>query len=93
MLILTEHALSAPIAKTSISNKELTEEIYLETAKKGLTSIMAVFPQTMRAISETEELCRLLFPLACLYQVTGEDTHKKWIYDVCERLEIYSHKI
>ena len=68
------------------------KEIYLETAKKGLSSIMAVFPQTMRAISETEELCRLLFPLACLYQATGEDEHKKWIYDVCERLEIYSHK-
>lgn len=68
------------------------KQIYLETAVKGLTSIMAVYPNTMRAISETEELCRLVFPLACLYQVTGEETHKKWLYDVVERLETYRHK-
>ena len=68
------------------------KQIYLETAVKGLTSIMNVYPNTMRAISETEELCRLIFPLACLYQVTGEETHKKWLYDVCERLETYRHK-
>ena len=68
------------------------KQIYLETAVKGLSSIMAVYPNTMRAISETEELCRLIFPLACLYQVTGEETHKNWLYDVSERLETYRHK-
>lgn len=68
------------------------KQIYLETAVKGLTSIMNVYPQTMRAISETEELCRLIFPLSCLYQVTGKEEHKKWLYDVSERLEHYRHK-
>ena len=67
-------------------------ELYLETAEKGLTSIMNVYPNTMRAISETEELCRLIFPLACLYQVTGKEEHKRWLYEVSERLEIYRHK-
>ena len=68
------------------------KQVYLETAVKGLTSIMNVYPNTMRAISETEELCRLVFPLACLYQATGEEKHKNWLYDVCERLETYRHK-
>ncbi len=68
------------------------KEIYKDTAVKGLSTIMGVYPETMRAISETEELCRLIFPLSCLYQVTRDETHKKWLYDVCERLEIYRHK-
>ena len=68
------------------------KEIYKETAVKGLSTIMGVYPETMRAISETEELCRLIFPLACLYQVTGSEEHKQWLYDVCQRLEIYRHK-
>lgn len=68
------------------------KQIYLETATKGLSSIMSVYPNTMRAISETEELCRLIFPLACLYHVTGKEEHKKWLYDVSERLETYRHE-
>ena len=68
------------------------KQIYLDTAVKGLSSIMAVYPQTMRAISETEELCRLIFPLSCLYQVTGAEEHKRWLYDVSERLETYRHQ-
>jgi len=67
------------------------KESYLDTAMKGLASIMKVYPQTMRAISETEELCRLIFPLACLYQATGMEEHRKWLYDVSERLEHYRH--
>ena len=68
------------------------KEIYLETALKGLSSIMNVFPNTMRAISETEELCRLIFPLSCLYQVTKDKEHLDWLYSVADRLELYKHK-
>jgi len=68
------------------------KEIYLETALKGLSSIMNVFPNTMRAISETEELCRLIFPLSCLYQVTKDKKHLDWLYSVADRLELYKHK-
>ena len=68
------------------------KEAYLETAVKGLSRIMEVFPNTMRAISETEELCRLMFPLSCLYQVTGKSEHREWLYKVADRLEIYRYK-
>jgi len=68
------------------------KQIYLETAVTGLSSIMRVYPNTMRAISETEELCRLIFPLACLYQATKDEKHKAWLYDVSERLELYRYK-
>ena len=68
------------------------KEIYLETALKGLSSIMNVFPNTMRAISETEELCRLIFPLSCLYEVTKDKKHLDWLYSVADRLELYKHK-
>nr|MBQ4320547.1 hypothetical protein [Clostridia bacterium] len=67
------------------------KQSYLDTAVRGLSAIMNVYPNTMRAISETEELCRLIFPLSCLYQVTGSEKHKKWLYDVSERLEIYRY--
>lgn len=68
------------------------KQIYLDTALKGLSTIMSVYPNTMRAISETEELCRLIFPLACLYQTTKSEEHKRWLYDVAQRLECYRHK-
>jgi hypothetical protein len=68
------------------------KKIYLDTAIKGLSTIMGVYPNTMRALSETEELCRLVFPLACLYQTTKNEEHKKWLYNVCERLELYRYK-
>lgn len=68
------------------------KEIYLDTALRALSAIMNVYPNTMRAISETEELCRLVFPLACLYEATGSEEHRKWLYDVCERLEQYRYK-
>jgi len=68
------------------------KQIYLDTAVKGLSTIMKVYPNTMRAISETEELCRLIFPLSCLYQATGSEEHRKWLYDVSDRLEYYRYK-
>lgn len=57
---------------------------------RGLEAIMAVFPDTVREQSETEELCRLVFPLSVLYMASGDDKHKKWLYDVTE--ELVKHK-
>ena len=68
------------------------KQIYLTTACKGLESMMKNFPNTFREISETEEICRLIFPLACLYHVTGLEKHKNWLYLVCEKLSKYRHK-
>lgn len=60
---------------------------YKEVAIRGLTSIMEVYPNTIREQSETQEYCRLIFPLSSLYWVTQEQSHKEWLYQVMEDLE------
>ncbi len=61
-------------------------ETYLDTARKGLETIMAAYPKTAREQSETEEQCRLILPLAALYAATGENAHKKMLYRVTNDL-------
>ena len=65
---------------------------FLEVAEKGLASIMALYPNTVRETSETEENCRLVLPLAVLYQVTGKEEHKAWLYRVTEELQKVRHE-
>ncbi|MCR5040575.1 MAG: hypothetical protein K6C36_00595 [Clostridia bacterium] len=55
---------------------------YLDVARKGLETIMSVYPDTVREQSETEEQCRLILPLAALYEATGLEKHKKMLYRV-----------
>ncbi len=62
-----------------------------EVAKKGLSAIMALYPDTQRETSETEELCRLIFPLALLYEYTGEEQCREWLYRVTKDLERFLH--
>ena len=62
---------------------------WLDTARRGLASLMAVFPDTIREHSETQELARLILPLAVLYETVGEG--KDWLYAVADRLERYRH--
>ena len=50
--------------------------VYLDTARRGLETLMAIYPNTVREQSETEEFCRLILPLACLYEATGEEKHR-----------------
>ncbi len=66
-------------------------EYYRETAVKGLTALMAAWPETIREHSETQELCRLIFPLACLYDVAREARHLSWLTAVAEKLETFRH--
>jgi len=66
-------------------------EGYKDTAVKGLTTIMRVYPDTIREHSETQELCRLILPLAWLYWVTGEDQHREWLYKVTSDLCRFQH--
>lgn len=54
----------------------------VEEGKKGLETLMSAFPDTVREHSETSELCRLVFPLALLFEATGEEKHKKMLYKV-----------
>ena len=65
---------------------------FLEVGEKCLSSIMEVYPWTVRETSETEENCRLILPLAVLYQVTGKEEHKAWLYRVTEELQKVHHE-
>ncbi len=63
---------------------------YLETARKGLETLMGLFPDTVRVQTGTQESTRLVFPLALLYGVTGEDGHLAMLHRV--RLELEKHR-
>ena len=67
------------------------KQIYFDTAKNGLETIMALYPDTKREQSETQEMCRLVFPLACLYEMSGEEKHKEKLYRVTADLQRLRH--
>lgn len=66
-------------------------DAFREAGIRGLTTLMELFPYNAWETSETEELCRLVMPLAVLYQTTGEEKHKAWLYDITHRLEALHH--
>ena len=66
-------------------------EQYLDTARRGLETLMAVYPDTVREQSETEEMCRLILPLASLYGATGEEKHRAMLYRVAQDLQKHRH--
>ncbi|HOP09927.1 MAG TPA: hypothetical protein PK629_00365 [Oscillospiraceae bacterium] len=67
-------------------------EEFKNVAVKGLETLMNVYPNTIREHSQTQELCRLILPLAYLYWVTGEKKHKDWLYQVAADLQPMRHK-
>jgi hypothetical protein len=64
---------------------------YLETARNGLETLMSIYPDTGREQSETEEMCRLVLPLAILYDVTREASHRDMLYRVVGDLVTHKH--
>lgn len=66
-------------------------EKYLEVGKRGLETIMSLYPETKREQSETQELCRLVLPLAVLYGVTKDEAHRAMLYRVTDDLVKYRH--
>ena len=71
---------------------QLTGKVsYRETAERGIATLMTAFPDTVREHSETQELCRLLLPLACLYEATGKAEHRDQLYTVLARLLKHKH--
>ena len=64
---------------------------YLETARKGLETLMGLYPELRREQSETQEMCRLILPLAVLYEATGEEKHREYLYRVTADLEKHRH--
>lgn len=74
-----------------LAYKLTSNEKYKEVAVKGISTIMEVYPETIREHSETQELCRLILPLSWLYWVTGEESHKQWLYKVTSDLCRFEH--
>ncbi len=64
---------------------------YLDVGRKGLETIMALYPDTRREQSETEEMCRLILPLAALYDATREEKHRAMLFKVTEDLLKHKH--
>ncbi|MEI6579813.1 MAG: hypothetical protein WCN92_10190, partial [Eubacteriales bacterium] len=71
--------------------KVYNKQEYFDTAKNGLEAIMETYPETKREQSETQEMCRLVFPLACLYEMSGEEKHKNMLYRVTADLQRLRH--
>ena len=65
--------------------------VYLDAARRGLETMMQLYPDTRREQSETEELCRLILPLALLYDCTREDAHLAMLHRVTDDLVLHKH--
>jgi len=74
-----------------LAYKICKKQAYFDTARKGLEAIMALYPDTLREQSETQEMCRLVLPLACLVEASGEDRHKAMLYRVTADLQRLRH--
>lgn len=75
-----------------LANKLTGIAEYKNVAVRGLEALMAVYPNTRREHSQTQELCRMILPLAYLYWVTGEEKHKAWLYQVASDLQPMRHR-
>ncbi len=64
---------------------------YYEVAKRGLETLMALYPDTRREQSETEEMCRLILPLAALFEASGEEKHLRMLHRVTDDLVSHRH--
>ncbi len=74
-----------------LCGKLANREDFIEVGIKGLENIMAVYPKTIREQSETQELCRLILPLAWMYWVTKNPKHKDYLYQVTNDLQKMKH--
>lgn len=66
-------------------------EKYLDAAKRGLETLMSLYPDTKREQSETEEECRLVFPLALLYGITKDEKHLDYLERVTADITSHRH--
>jgi len=67
------------------------DEKYILAGEKGLETMMSFYPETAREHSQTQELCRLILPLAMLYWTTKDPMKKKWLYRVTDDLMKFRH--
>lgn len=85
------HHNSYLLAALLLAHKYQNNPVYLEIGIRGLESLMTAYPDTELEHSETQEKCRLIFPLAVLYDVTREEKHKEMLYRVVSDLEKFKH--
>lgn len=67
-------------------------ESFRETAVLGMETLLAVYPETIREQSETQEYCRLILPLSWLIWVTGDSRYQTWLYRVTNDLQRFRHE-
>lgn len=63
------------------------DEEYLNTAEKGLRTLMQAYPETLREQSQTQEEARFIFPLAMAYLVTKNEQYKRFLEKIMTSLE------
>lgn len=67
------------MAALILGSRLLGDKKYLAAGLRGLNTLMARYPNTAREHSQTQELCRLILPLALLYGETHEAAHRAWL--------------
>lgn len=88
---LSVHHNSYLLAALLLAHKYKENPVYLEIGRRGLETLMEAYPDTELEHSETQEKCRLVFPLAALYEATGEEKHRQMLYRVVDDLEKFRH--
>lgn len=88
---LSVHHNSYLLAALLLAHKYKENPVYLEIGRRGLETLMASYPDTELEHSETQEKCRLVFPLAALYDATKEEKHRQMLYRVVADLEKLRH--
>ena len=66
---------------------------YLDTARRGLETLMQCYPDTNREHSETQEQSRLILPLAALYGITHDEKHLSMLHRVTDDLVKHKHPL
>lgn len=65
----------------------LKEQRYIDAGRKGIATIMAQYPHTAREHSQTQEICRLILPLALLVKAMPSAGHAAWLQRLMDDLQ------
>ncbi len=68
------------------------DRTYYDAGVKGLETLMAAYPNGAREHSQTQDICRMILPLAVLWKVTDDPEKKKWLYRVTDDLQKLKHR-
>ena len=88
----TAHYNATYMAALLLYCKVTGERKYYEVARRGLRTMMEYYPETAREHSETQELCRLILPMALLCWVSEDEEEKSWLYRITEDLTRLRHE-